>query len=945
MPKPIHMLVEQLGLKRQHRALHLQFSHPPLNHQVLIQRIEGQHQINQGLQAELICLSTHAHIALKQFIGCRVAIDQVTDRGELFRTTGIITAASQGQNDGALTLYKLTLNDPTALWQKRRNSRVFMNKTVREISEILFSEWQNRSALFAASLSLDLTGLSRDYDVRPFVMQSNESDYDFLTRLWRSEGINWLIDEKQLTVPVSASEIQAQLLKLVDHSQYFSALKRRSIRFHRSHATEQLDTLNSLIAVRQLNPNSTQTQRWHAQQLAQDQSQPLFSNHQQSDIHANATLQLEDAWNISPAWTGDLNHEDQVTASGIAQLDRLNQQLSDYHALQSKYFKASSSVRDAQVGYWFELQQHPEIDQHPAHQREFLILAKRFYNQNNLPKDILSQLDSLLEKSGWQMTQEERQANELQMVRREIQVVPEYHPFIHRPAAYPQRARVVGPEGETIHVDAWGRVKVRFLFTRSEDHQHDGGAGSNDNDSDSAWVDVLTPWAGEGYGIRLHPRIGEIVVIDFFEGDIDRPFVVGRIHEAERHPTMFDAKGELPATKKLSGIRSQEVDGDGFNQLRFDDTPEQISAQLQSSHAASQLNLGNLSHPKESESSEGRGEGFELRTDQWGAIRAGKGLLISTYRQDSAAGNHLDASRAKEQIESNLDHSKALSDIAEQQQTDPLQFFDSLKQFLSQIEAEDQAKAIAFKQAVMLLTAPQTIALSTNENIHLSADQQINQSAGNNIHLSTQKSLVAHAQDKISLFAAQEGASLYAAQGKIELQAQDDAIEAIARKVIKLISTEDKIEITSPKEIVLTAGGSQIKINGGGVMVTTGGKFECKAGQHSFIGGAKIFYEIHELPKAGPYAVDFLFSSLGGKGIEGAQVTMFTPKNKEILWESKTDLNGKTQLSIFEESLAYEALVGFNQWSSIFEDLETKVTDIEDEFDVGEHGIQLEDIK
>ncbi|MDR6629725.1 type VI secretion system secreted protein VgrG [Acinetobacter lwoffii] len=945
MPKPIHMLVEQLGLKRQHRALHLQFSHLPLNHQVLIQRIEGQHQINQGLQAELICLSTHAHIALKQFIGCRVAIDQVTDRGELFRTTGIITAASQGQNDGALTLYKLTLNDATALWQKRRNSRVFMNKTVREISEILFSEWQNRSALFAASLSLDLTGLSRDYDVRPFVMQSNESDYDFLTRLWRSDGINWLIDEKQLTVPVSASEIQAQLLKLVDHSQYFSALKRRSIRFHRSHATEQLDTLTSLIAVRQLNPNSTQTQRWHAQQLAQDQSQLLFSNHQQSDIHANATLQLEDAWNISPAWIGDLNHEDQVTASGIAQLDRLNQQLSDYHALQSKYFKASSSVRDAQVGYWFELQQHPEIDQHPAHEREFLILAKRFYNQNNLPKDILSQLDSLLEKSGWQMAQEERQANELQIVRREIPVVPEYQPFIHRPAAYPQRARVVGPEGESIYVDAWGRVKVRFLFTRSEDHQHDGGAGSNDNDSDSAWVDVLTPWAGEGYGIRLHPRIGEIVVIDFFEGDIDRPFVVGRIHEAERHPTMFDAKGELPATKKLSGIRSQEVDGEGFNQLRFDDTPEQISVQLQSSHAASQLNLGNLSHPKESESSEGRGEGFELRTDQWGAIRAGKGLLISTYRQDSAAGNHLNASRAKEQLESNCNHSKALSDIAEKQQADPLEFFDSLKQFLNQIEAEDQVKAAAFKQAVMLLTAPQSIALTTNENIHLSADQQINQSAGENIHFSTQKSLVAHAQDRISLFAAQEGASVYAAKGKIEIQAQDDAIEAIARKVIKLISTEDKIEITSPKEIVLTAGGSQIKINGGGVMVTTGGKFECKAGQHSFIGGAKIFYEIPELPKAGPYAVDFLFSSLGGKGIEGAQVTMFTPKNKEILWESKTDLNGKTQLSIFEESLAYEALVGFNQWSSIFEDLETKVTDIEDEFDVGEHGIQLEDIK
>jgi type VI secretion system secreted protein VgrG len=167
-----------------------------------------------------------------------------------------------------------------------------------------------------------------------------------------------------------------------------------------------------------------------------------------------------------------------------------------------------------------------------------------------------------------------------------------------------------------------GRIKVRFLFTRSEDNTHDGGAGSNDNDTDSAWVDVLTPWAGEGYGARFLPRIGEIVVIDFFDGNIDRPFVVGRIHEAQRHPSKFDNTGKLPDTKKLAGIRSKEVQGEGFGQLRFDDTTGQISTQLQSSHGATQLNLGNLSHPKETDTSEGRGEGFELRTDQWGALRA-----------------------------------------------------------------------------------------------------------------------------------------------------------------------------------------------------------------------------------------------------------------------------------------------------------------------------------
>ena len=72
-----------------------------------------------------------------------------------------------------------------------------------------------------------------------------------------------------------------------------------------------------------------------------------------------------------------------------------------------------------------------------------------------------------------------------------------------------------------------GVSKFVFLFSRTEDNTHDGGAGSNDNDTDSAWVDVLTPWAGEGYGARFLPRIGEIVVIDFFDGNIDRPFVVG----------------------------------------------------------------------------------------------------------------------------------------------------------------------------------------------------------------------------------------------------------------------------------------------------------------------------------------------------------------------------------------------------------------------------------
>ncbi len=1068
-----------MGLNAQQRAIHVQFSNNLLNHQVFLQRIQGQHQLNEGLEAELICLSTNTRIALKQFIGVQVAVDQVTDAGQLFRTTGIVTEASYGQSDGALTLYKLSLKDATSLWHKRRNSRVFMNKTVVEITEVLFKQWQQNSPLFAASLSLDLDGLSQNYDIRPFVMQHNESDYTFLTRLWRSEGISWLIDEAELFVPHSSTLVQAQKLRLMDDNSEYQALPRRSIRYHRSSATEFQDSITGFVAVRSLQPTAVHLQRWQPDALAQEEGAgSVVTTHRHSENFDSASLSLEQAWHISPAWMQDLKGEDQATASGSQQLEKLNQQFNDMYASQAKYFKAYSSVRDSQVGYWFKFREHPEIDLHQGADQEFLIIAKHFYNQNNLPKDLQQQVSQLLSQSHWQQPEHEseRQGNELTLIRRQVKIIPEYDPEQHRPIAYPQRAKVVGPEGESIYVDEWGRIKVRFLFTRSDDHGHDGGAGSNDNDTDSAWVDVLTPWAGEGYGARFLPRIGEVVVIDFFDGNIDRPFVTGRIHEAQRSPTKFDVKGQLPDTKKLSGIRSQEVNGSGFNQLRFDDTTGQISTQLQSSHAASQLNLGNLSHPKTQETSEGRGEGFELRTDAWGAVRAGKGMLISTYAQEQAIADHLEAAQAQSLLSQGYDSMKMLSEMAAKQQTDALNvinrlpkfiqslelktsgealdrtlnlfkqgmshdpihalkdcggfiedigalggdargvveefnaFFsdakdavENLKQFIENVEehgadlvkgklasikdrieqnpfesikevgkvlanvdikdfelmstcgtfskgsklditpskalsslqgfmegytqglesssdARQQEQGKIFRQALMLLASPNGIALTTPENIILQASQDIAESASGSINLSAQKNIIGHAQDKISLFAAQKGFRAYAAKGKLELQAQDDAIEAIARKVIKLISTEDKIEITSPKEIVLTAGGSQLKINANGVFSTTGGKFESKAGQHLFTSGAKVSYEVPELPNTPTFSNRLdIYDLFWESDFSKLSYKAFVPGTNSFT-SGSIDEHGRTGKITTPDPTQVQVLVGSNdEWGLVID--------------------------
>ncbi|MDO7195706.1 DUF2345 domain-containing protein, partial [Acinetobacter nosocomialis] len=239
---------------------------------------------------------------------------------------------------------------------------------------------------------------------------------------------------------------------------------------------------------------------------------------------------------------------------------------------------------------------------------------------------------------------------------------------------------------------------------------------------------------------------------------------------------------------------------------------------------------------------------FELRTDQWGAVRAGSGLLISTHKQDQAQGVHLDSAEAKQQIEGGLSNAKALSEVAKNQQTDPLDMLENIQAFLEVLKQEDPKKAAEFQSAVMLLASPNSIAVASNEDIHLSADGQLNQTAGDSINISTQKNIVNHASQKISLFAAQEGARLFAGQGKVEIQAQGDALDVIARKGVQITSTEDTVFITSPTEINLTANGSQVKLNGSGIFPVTGGKLEVKAGQHLFMGGSSINPPALDLP-------------------------------------------------------------------------------------------------
>ena len=223
----------------------------------------------------------------------------------------------------------------------------------------------------------------------------------------------------------------------------------------------------------------------------------------------------------------------------------------------AKRFEGAGTVRTFQAGTWFTLTQHPIHDQDEPQDREFLITRLEVEAVNNLPKDLPAGLDPGVFRSPPKLEPPYR--NSFTCVRRGIPVLAEE---LEPPDPGLLTARVVGPEGAEVHTDALGRIKVRFLFTRSQDHA-ESGAGASDTDADTAWVRQVEIWGSQGFGGSFLPRVGDEVVVQFLGDDPDKPIVTGSVHNGAKPPASFSAVSALPIEKALSGFRSRMHHGPG----------------------------------------------------------------------------------------------------------------------------------------------------------------------------------------------------------------------------------------------------------------------------------------------------------------------------------------------------------------------------------------------
>lgn len=867
------------GLSESARPIRLRLAHEQqvLDDVLLVKTVSGSETLCGGLDYRLLCVSTNAFLPLKEFIALPVEVQFVTDRGALRSVCGIVAQASAGQSDGGLATYELLIRDALALMEQRINTRVFRTQNEVDISKTLLDEWRNSNPVLARSFTVDLGSLTHTYPPREFILQHNESDAAFLRRLWKRRGIAWFMRAGQSS-KAGSNDMPSHTLVLFDDAATLAPNAAGSVRYHRDDASEERDGVTAWQPVRNLAPGSLARHSWDYRQPGL-MAANLQSAIDQGTLGRQFAASLED-YVIDPPHAGD-GWDD------YARLGELRMQRQEYA---SKCFHAESGVRDLCVGQWIGLAEHPEIDTHPPQEREFVVTALHVEAHNNLPR---APGQATIPEAG-----APRYRNRFTCVRRGVPIVPAFDPRNDLPHPRLQSAIVAGPAGEEVHCDALGRVKIRFPGARSQDHTHAQGAGAANDDRDSAWVRVASHWASGQFGAITLPRVGDEVIVDFLGGDPDKPLIVGRVHGSQTLPPDFSHQGKLPGNKYLAGIKSKEVHGNRYNQLRLDDTPGQINAQLASEHGHSQLNLGWLTHPRRDGKGEARGEGAELRSDEHVSVRAAKGILLSAWQRLQAADGQLARNEYLTLMQECVELFRTLGNYAAGHQALPIDdkpqeaLHAAVKQWESGSNTDPQGQEGG--APLIGITAPQGISYATPKTIVSYAGANYDSVAQQHMQLTSGQRFNVNAGKGVSLFAHHDGIKAIAHQGKFLMQSQHDDTEINSAKNIKLTASDGKL-VGMAKEIVLIAeDGSFIKI-GGGITLGTNGTIAHKGASFPFSGPATMASERPVFDTAAP---DQQFVLKYGAHEEGT--TIAAQKAFEILMsdgsmvKGMSDAEGKT---------------------------------------------------
>jgi len=706
--------------------------------------------------------------------------------------SGIVTRAVYLGPEDRRGRYRLTVRPWVSLLCGRTNYRIFQHLPVDKIISSVLGECG-----FDFEMRLCNTYPNMDMQV-----QYGESDFNFIQRLAQEFGIYWFFEHAD----------GRHKMVLVD-----------LITIHRPVKSEAYRTLQYLA------PNARVGDAEYISEfnIEQNWAPGIFTTGDYDFKNPGATLAQQKAMVQGTAndriehyeWPGDYTS---IPGEGNTLVHVRAQE----QAAQGPRVFGRGNLRDVECGTMFTLAGHPT---QPAN-GDYVVVAARI--------EATEIADVSGNASGQYQFTTDFEALSSKTIFRPERTIPKPR------TSGPQPAVVTGEAGNEIWTDNFARVKIKFHWDRY----------NASDETSSCWVRVMWPHSGPEFGHMSLPRVGMEVIVDFVNGDPDRPIVVGQMYRQHEMPPW-----ELPGPNiALTGYRSKELGSIRANALVFDDTNGKIQAQLNSDEGDSGLRLGYITHIDGNRGrTVARGYGAEMRTYGTVTVRA-PGIFLTTEHSDATSPvKYMPGTLAR--LKNALDLQQSLAQLAslngaQQPSTAaaPADQGEAAKTLQVQNDAIQGNAAASAENPFPELSRPDVVvsseagvAVTAADSVHVATNAHMALSAVGHLAVAVGRSVFGSVAGVISLFA-KVGIRIISA-GKVLIQSNDDEIDMIAQKVLRHISKQ-RIEAFAP-EIVFNADGTQITMNRAGVEVKTMGQFVVHAATHSFVGPASQSVTSPDLPK------------------------------------------------------------------------------------------------
>ena len=905
---------------------------------LLVEAFAADDEVQEIGGRDVIVLSTDAHIGLDALLGQPATLKVSLADGSRTNFSGDISEVAMLGSEGGLARYRLRLSPWIWRLSQVRNSRVWQDKSVIDIVDSVFETY---SPVAIWRWSDEAGPFMNDALPRSYCCQYRESDLDFVQRLLSEEGLVWRMEN---TEDGPGAVLFANSTQLSAVPEDASSEAEGGIRFHNVRAGEKQDTVQALRSERTISASLTTV-------LSYDYKSKQV-------VGASTPSRSQNGSNIPPLESFDV--PGQYAYANSEQAQRYADLQMEGKEARIQLWRGRSTLRTLRAGTRLTILDAPlqQLGDAPA----FTVLRVTSVGVNNLPspaQQALAELfgpipellhdivrDNVPEEFALVVAQARKSgyANCFEALAADVPWRPQLPGSSGRSHSRPtalgsQSAIVVGADGcdspsgaDELYCDRLGRVRLRFHW------QDSGGA--------TCWVRVAQRSAGGGMGSQFLPRIGMEVLVQFLDNDIDRPIIVGALYngqgeggiaptpagqlDGESQASRFDpahdhgasaqgniAGGNSPLWHGASGdtkghrngaaqwgVRSKEFGASGYNQLLFDDTDAQGRIQLKSSHAATELNLGHLIHSADNYRGSFRGHGAELRTDAYGALRAGAGLLITSYKINhnasarDAAGDNAPAIAMLKQavalgeafsgaamkhesvaLASHMGAAKANASVLDEKAA-PLKSLLTAVSGMVSNESLPKAQEDAGKReikpsdgklphasdAIIAIAAKGGLGVMAGQSMQLANGETVTMMSGQDSQFITGGQMRVHSGQAIGVLGgaikpgdSNIGLQIIAAKDAIEIQAQSDTLKVQARDEVSVLSANAHIDWAAAKSISLsTAGGANITIDGGNITIQCPGKITIHAGTKSFSGPARNEYLLPVLHKESNSWIDLV---------------------------------------------------------------------------------------